>query len=144
MSSVSETPSIFSEHTWIRDLNTKRHRYLDALNAAIPWRRLTRAIKPIYPTGERGRNPIPLESMIRLHVYQLSLALSDQQAIDDMVENRLVEVFCAWDITQRPSLHRSTLGRFRKRLKTNAQDALFEEVVAKAHTAANLDRPTHA
>ena len=143
MSSVSETPSIFSEHIWIRDLNTKRHRYLDSLDAAIPWRRLTRAIKPIYPRGERGRNPIPLESMIRLHVYQLSLALSDQQAIDDMVENRLVEAFCAWDITQRPSLHRSTLGRFRKRLKTNGRDTLFVDVVAKAHTVAKLERLTH-
>ncbi len=143
MSSVSETPSIFSEHVWIRDLNTKRHRYLDALDAAIPWRRLIRTLKPIYPTGERGRNPIPLESMIRLHVYQLSCSLSDQQAIDDMVENRLVEVFCAWDITQRSSLHRSTLGRFRKRLKANAQDTLFQEIVAEAHRSANLDRPTH-
>lgn len=140
MSSVSETPSIFSEHVWIRDLNTKRHRYLDALDGAIPWRRLIRTLRPIYPTGERGRNPIPLESMVRLHVYQLSCALSDQQAIDDMVENRLVEVFCAWDITQRPSLHRSTLGRFRKRLKINALDSLFEEVVDEAHRSAKLER----
>ena len=143
MSSVSESPSIFSEHIWIRNLNTKRHRYLDALDASIPWRRLNRVLKPIYPKGERGRNPIPLESMIRLHVYQLSLALSDQQAIDDMVENRLVEAFCEWDITQRPSLHRSTLGRFRKRLKTNAQDTLFEEVVAEAHRSAELERLRH-
>ena len=142
MSSVSETPSIFSEHVWIRDLNTKRHRYLDALDSVIAWRRLIKALKPIYPTGERGRNPIPLESMIRLHVYQLSCELSDQQAIDDMVENRLVEAFCAWDITQRPSLHRSTLGRFRKRLKLNAQDSLFEEVVAEAHRSTKLERPT--
>ncbi|MCY4129167.1 MAG: transposase [Gammaproteobacteria bacterium] len=143
MSSVSETPSIFSEHAWIRDLNTKRHRYLDALDGAIPWRRLIRALVPIYPKGVRGRTPIPLESMIRLHVYQLSCSLSDQQAIDDMVENRLVEAFCAWDITQRSSLHRSTLGRFRKRLKSHAQDALFTEVVAEAHRSANLERPTH-
>ena len=142
MSSVSETPSIFSEHVWIRDLNTKRHRYLDALDSAIPWRRLIQNLKPIYPAGVRGRVPIPLESMIRLHVYQLSGSLSDQQAIDDMVENRLVEAFCAWDITQRPSLHRSTLGRFRKRLKTHAQDTLFEEIVAEAHRSARLERPT--
>ncbi|MCY4093788.1 MAG: transposase [Gammaproteobacteria bacterium] len=143
MALVSETPSIFSEHVWIRDLNTKRHRYLDALDGAVPWRQLIRSLKPIYPTGERGRNPIPLESMIRLHVYQLSCELSDQQAIDDMVENRLVEAFCAWDITQRPSLHRSTLGRFRKRIKTHAQDTLFAEVVAEAHRLARLERPTH-
>ena len=142
MASVSETPSIFSEHVWIRDLNTKRHRYLDALDGAVPWRRLIRSLTPIYPTGERGRNPIPLESMVRLHVYQLSCELSDQQAIDDMVENRLVEAFCAWDITQRPSLHRSTLGRFRKRIKTHAQDTLFAEVVAEAHRLAKLERPT--
>lgn len=143
MASVSETPSIFSEHVWIRDLNTKRHRYLDALDGAIRWRRLIQSLKPIYPTGERGRNPIPLESMIRLHVYQLSYELSDQQAIDDMVENRLVEAFCAWDITQRPSLHRSTLGRFRKRIKTHDKHSLFKEVVSEAHRSAGLERPSH-
>lgn len=142
MSSVSESPSIFSEHVWIRDLNTKRHRYLDALDGAIPWRRLIQILKPIYPAGERGRMPIPLESMIRLHVYQLSCGLSDQQAIDDMVENRLVEAFCAWDITQRSSLHRSTLGRFRKRLKTHDQATLFAEVVAEAHQSVQLEKPT--
>ena len=143
MSSVSDSPSIFSEHVWIRDLNTKRHRYLDALDGAIPWRKLIGTLKPNYPTGERGRNPIPLESMIRLHVYQLSCSLSDQRAIDDMVENRLVEAFCAWDITQRPSLHRSTLGRFRKRLKSHAHDTLFEEVVTEALKSAGLEKPIH-
>ncbi len=139
MSSVSETPSIFSEHIWIRDLNTKRHRYLDALDGAIPWRQLIRALRPFYPPGERGRNPIPLESMIRLHAYQLSTALTDQQAIDDMLENRLVEAFCDWDITQRPSLHRSTLVRFRKRLKTHDQSDWVRDVITAARASAGLE-----
>lgn len=143
MSYMSETPSIFSEHAWIRDLKTKRHRYLDARNGATALRRLTRTLKPDYQTGERDRYPTPVESMIRLHVYQLRCSLCDQQAIDYMLENRLVEASCRWVNTQRPSLHRSTLGRFRKRLKTQSHDTLLDEVVAEAHESSGFERPHH-
>ena len=56
--------------------------------------KLLREIQPSYHSGTKGRPLIPLSNVLRLHVHQLSFGLSDLQAIEDMLENRVVEAFC--------------------------------------------------
>ena len=41
----------------------RRERFLGEMEQVAPWGRLVEAIKPRYPTGERGRPPVGLERM---------------------------------------------------------------------------------
>ena len=57
-------------------------------DALMPWARLAARIRPIYPTGARGRLPYPLARLLRIHCVQLFSNLSDQameDALDDSV-----------------------------------------------------------
>jgi hypothetical protein len=36
----------------------------------VPWARLVEVIAPYYPTGKRGRPPVGIERMLRLHFLQ--------------------------------------------------------------------------
>jgi len=37
---------------------------------AVPWARLLERLGPLYPKGERGRPPIPLERMLPVYFVQ--------------------------------------------------------------------------
>lgn len=44
----------------------------------VPWEELLAVIAPHYPRmGHRGRQPCPLETMLRIHLLQQGYALSD-------------------------------------------------------------------
>ena len=46
---------------------TRRDKFLTEMEAVMPWARLVERRAPLYPTGERGRPPIPLERMLRVY-----------------------------------------------------------------------------
>ncbi len=56
---------------------TRQARFLQQLDALIPWPQLEQRIRPVYPTGDRGRPPYPLAVMLRIHCVQLCYSLSD-------------------------------------------------------------------
>ena len=67
---------------------TRRERFLRRMEALMPWARLEARIRPVYPTGERGRPPYPLALRLRIHCVQLFYNLSDpamEDALDDSV-----------------------------------------------------------
>jgi IS5 family transposase len=67
---------------------TRRERFLNEMDAVVPWARLVALIAPHYPTeGRRGRPPMPLETMLRIHFMQLWFSYSDpamEEALHDM------------------------------------------------------------
>lgn len=56
---------------------TRRTKFLETLDAIIPWQDLCALISPYYSEGKRGQQPYPLELMIRVHFLQLVYNLSD-------------------------------------------------------------------
>ena len=46
---------------------TRRDRFLAEMEQVVPWARLVERLRPLYPKGERGRPPIGLERMLRIH-----------------------------------------------------------------------------
>ena len=66
---------------------TRRAQFLQQMDGLIPWRRLEARLRPIYPTGERGRPPYPLAMMLRIHCVQLFYNLSDP-AMEDALDDR--------------------------------------------------------
>jgi hypothetical protein len=52
---------------------TRRERFLAQLDELVPWTDLLAVIEPHYPrSGHRGRQPIGLEVMLRIHLVQLA------------------------------------------------------------------------
>jgi IS5 family transposase len=56
---------------------SKRTRFLAEMDRVVPWARLQALIEPVYPKGERGRPPLPLSVMLRVHCLQQWFNLSD-------------------------------------------------------------------
>ncbi len=56
---------------------TKRTKFLAQMDRVVPWARLMALIEPVYPKGERGRPPLPLPVMLRVHCLQQWFNLSD-------------------------------------------------------------------
>src|SRR5437763_4320058 len=49
---------------------TRRDKFLAEMEQVVPWPRLVRRLRPLYPKGERGRPPIGLERMLRIYFFQ--------------------------------------------------------------------------
>ena len=57
---------------------TRREVFLAEMNQVVPWPVLLKLIEPHYPKlGRPGRQPYPLETMLRVHFLQQWYALSD-------------------------------------------------------------------
>jgi len=51
----------------------RRERFLEKMDALIPWDRLEARIAPAYPKGGgKGRQPYPLATMLRIHCQPAS------------------------------------------------------------------------
>ena len=65
---------------------TRREKFLERMDALIPWMLLVKLLKKHYPKGNRGRPPYPLETMLRIHCMQLFYNLSDPAMEDALYE----------------------------------------------------------
>ena len=66
---------------------TRKERFLSEMEQIVPWSVLVRLIAPVYPTAGNGRQPYPLETMLRVHLMQNWFSLSDpgmEDALYDM------------------------------------------------------------
>ena len=72
---------------------TRRERLLRRMEALMPWARLEARIRPVYPSGERGRPPYPLALLLRIHCVQLFYNLSDPAMEDALYDSVAVQRF---------------------------------------------------
>ena len=54
-------------------------------------------IQPCYYKGERGNNPYPLETMLRLYLLQSLYDLSDEATVAEAIDSRAFSEFCGVD-----------------------------------------------
>ena len=66
---------------------TRRERLLRRMEALLPWARLDARLRPVYPTGTRGRPPYPLALRLRIHGVQLFDNLSDPAMEDALYDS---------------------------------------------------------
>ena len=50
-----------------RRRKTRRELFLERMDGLIPWQRLERRIRPVYPKPGKGHRPYPLSAMLRIH-----------------------------------------------------------------------------
>jgi IS5 family transposase len=110
---------------------TRRERFLGEMEQVVPWERLVEAIKPHYPTGERGRPPVGLERMLRIYFLQQWYGLADEALEDTIYDSQAMRTFAGIDLSVEPVPDATTLLNFRHLLEAHdLTRRLFAEVSA--------------
>ena len=81
---------------------TRRDKFLAEMEQAVPWPRLVARLAPLYPKGERGRPPIPLERMLRVYFVQQWYGLADEAVEDALYDSQALRGFAGIDAEPRP------------------------------------------
>lgn len=97
---------------------TRREKFLERMDALIPWSKLEQRIAPFYPKGKGGRPPYPLTVMLRVHCMQLFYNLSDPAMEDALYEIESMRRFAGLRLSG--SLpDETTILNFRRLLENN-------------------------
>ena len=94
------------------------------MNGLIPWRRLEARLRPIYPTGARGRPPYSLAMLLRIHCVQLFYNLSDPAMEDALYDSAAVQR-CVGLTARDPRPDETTILNFRHLLEQHALGAML-------------------
>jgi IS5 family transposase len=103
----------------LRKRKTKRDIFLDVMEEIIPWQEWVSYIEPYYPTGERGRPPMGIETMLRMYLLQCWFNLSDEGVEDAIYDSYAMRSFMGIDFSMEQVPDATTLLKFRHLLEKN-------------------------
>ena len=114
---------------------SRREQFLDTMDATIPWSRWVGLIEPFYYSGQRGRKPKALETMLRMYLLQAWFSLSDEGVEDAIYDSYAMRRFLGLDFTVEQVPDATTLLHFRHLLEKHqlgrklleSQGEIFEE-----------------
>jgi IS5 family transposase len=108
---------------------TRREKFLHTMEKIVPWKKLCELIEPFYPQKGRGRSPVGLERMLRIHFLQHWFALSDPAAEEILYDVDSMRRFVGIDLGKEPVPDETTICKFRHLLESNGLgEKIFEEV----------------
>lgn len=100
---------------WVRRNITDSTNELVVLRQVIPWQKISNKLTSFY--HKKGRNGKSLRMMVALLIISRLRALSDENVIKQVKENRYIQYFCnVGDKGLQTFLNPSSLCTFRKRL----------------------------
>jgi len=79
---------------------TRRDKFLADMEQVVPWARLVERLRPLYPKGERGRPPIPLERMLRVYFMQQWYGLADEAVEDALYDSQALRGFAGIELNR--------------------------------------------
>jgi IS5 family transposase len=107
---------------------TRREKFLEEMNQVIPWEELLQVIKKYYPRAGNGRQPMPLERMLRLYFMQQWYGLSDPAMEDALYDIESMRRFADIDIEVDVIPDETTILNFRHLLERhNLTKQIFEK-----------------
>lgn len=116
---------------------SRRERFLELMDATIPWDRWVAVIEPFYyqPRAGRGRRPKPLVTMLRMYLLQVWFSLSDEGVEDAVYDSYAMRRFMGLDFAVEQVPDATTLLHFRHLLEEHGlgerllaeQEAVFAE-----------------
>ena len=117
---------------------SRRERFLEAMDATIPWARWVGLIEPHYYVdgpGKKGRKAKPVETMLRMYLLQVWFSLSDEGAEDAIYDSYAMRRFMGLDFGVEQVPDATTLLHFRHLMEKYdlgatllaAQNEVFEE-----------------
>jgi IS5 family transposase len=109
---------------------TRREVFLNEMEQTVPWLKLIALIEPAYPTtGRRGRQPMPLASMLRIHGMQNGFSFSDRQREDALYEIESVRRFAGFGSVTDALPDETTILNFRHGLEKQQLTANLLETI---------------
>jgi IS5 family transposase len=97
--------------------------FLNEIEQTVHWSKLIALIEPAYPrSGRRGRQPMPLASMLRIHCMQNWFSFSDRQMEDALYEIESVRCFAGFGSVTETFPDETTILKFRHLLGEVATD----------------------
>jgi IS5 family transposase len=109
---------------------TRKEIFLEEMDQIIPWKELSKAIKPHYPKPKgAGRRPKGIERMLRIHFLQHWFELSDPGAEEALYDSRAMRQFVGIDLGKEPVPDETTILNFRHLMeRCNLGDEMFRLV----------------
>ncbi len=100
---------------------TRRQRFLDEMEATLPWNAFLALISPVYhrPSAKGGRPPFPLEVMLRIHLLQQWFTLSDPLMEEMLIDTPCFRRFAGIDMVEDRIPDETTILNFRHLLEEN-------------------------
>lgn len=123
----------FADLAWSgKKKTTRRELFLAEMDRVVPWAELVRLIEPHYPqSGQRGRPPLGIEKMLRIHFLQQWFDLSDPQAEDALYDIESMRRFVGVDLSDDVVPDESSILRFRHLLEAHqVSEGIFATVRA--------------
>jgi IS5 family transposase len=107
---------------------TRRELFLEEMDRVIPWKDLMQIIERHYPKAGNGRQPMPLEKMLRIYFMQQWYAMSDPAMEDALYDSESMRRFAGIDIAADVVPDETTILHFRHLLeKHNLTRKIFEK-----------------
>lgn len=108
---------------------TRRAAFLAEMDKVVPWQELCALIEPHYPKPGRGRPPVPLQRLLRIHFLQHWFNLSDPAVEEALYESQSMREFVGIDLGVEPAPDETTVCKFRHLLERHGLgEALFKGV----------------
>jgi IS5 family transposase len=110
---------------------TKREKFLAEMERFVPWKEFYALIDPFYPKAGKGRPPVGLERMLRIHFLQSWFNLSDPGAEEALYDMESMRRFVGIDLGNEPVPDETTICKFRHLLEAHGLgERIFQEVNA--------------
>ena len=107
---------------------TRREKFLEEMEQTVPWVELLEIIRKHYPKAGNGRQPMPLERMLRIYFMQQWYGLSDPTMEDSLYDSESMRRFAGIDIEVDDIPDETTILNFRHLLeKYNLTKKIFEK-----------------
>jgi IS5 family transposase len=127
----SDQPSFTDVEYGNRRRISGRERFLETMNATIPWDRWVCLVEPYYyqdKPGKKGRKAKPVATMLRMYLLQVWFSLSDEGVEDAIYDSYAMRRFLGLDFTTEQVPDATTLLHFRHLLERNKLgEKLFAE-----------------
>ena len=99
------------------------------MERVVPWKELYALIEPFYPKPGKGRPPVGLERMLRIHFLQSWFNLSDPATEEALYDMESMRRFVGIDLGNEPVPDETTICKFRHLLETHdLGERIFQEV----------------
>ena len=94
-----------------RTKKTRNQRFLEQMDAVLPWKAFLSELEPFYPRGAKGRPPVGLEVMLRIYFMQQWFGHSDPGMEDALHDNIAMRRFAGLEAGYSPD--ETTICKFR-------------------------------
>ena len=106
---------------------TRREKFLEEMDEVIPWKELLPEIEKHYPKAGNGRQPFPLERMLRIYFMQQWYGMSDPAMEDALYDIESMRRFAGIDLAADAIPDETTILNFRHLLERyKLSQKLFE------------------